>query len=126
MAASAELQDCLQHYLDGLYHCDIQALQQVFHPKARYVGAPEGRWLNLSMEEYLPMVAAREPGSLRGETRLEAIESMQFAGPDVAAVRLRCRIGPRFFTDFLSLVREQGRWRIVNKLFHTTFSPEQA
>lgn len=118
------IQDCVQNYLDGLYSCDTHKLEQVFHPQAHYVGAPDGELLIRSIQEYLSIVAAREPGSQRGEQRHEAIEAIEFAGEDTALVRLHCRIGPRFFIDLLSIIRCDGRWRIICKLFHTEIKTE--
>ncbi|WP_429097677.1 nuclear transport factor 2 family protein [Aminobacter sp. BE322] len=43
---------------------------------------------------------------------------MEFAGPVTAFVRLNCAIGPKPFTDLLSLVKVDGRWQIVSKVFH--------
>jgi Putative lumazine-binding len=33
-------------------------------------------------------------------------------------VALRCAIGPRLFTDFLTLIRLDGRWQVISKVFH--------
>ena len=41
-----------------------------------------------------------------------------FAGPVTAFVRARCSIAPRDFTDFLTLIHIDGRWRIIAKVFH--------
>ncbi|MFF3691402.1 nuclear transport factor 2 family protein [Streptomyces sp. NPDC002187] len=44
--------------------------------------------------------------------------SIEFAGPVTAMARVECKIGPRLFTDFLTLVMVAGRWQIVAKVFH--------
>jgi len=33
-------------------------------------------------------------------------------------VRAECSIGPKFFTDFLTLIRTDNRWQIISKVFH--------
>ena len=75
------------------------------------------------MAEYLPIVAAREAPSSRGEARTDAIESIEFAGPATALARVRCSIGPKRFTDLLTLVHTDGRWQIIAKVFHVDPAP---
>jgi hypothetical protein len=41
-----------------------------------------------------------------------------FAGPVTAFVHAKCAIGPKYFTDFLTLIRIDGRWQIIAKVFH--------
>ncbi|MEQ9200292.1 MAG: nuclear transport factor 2 family protein [Rhodospirillales bacterium] len=31
---------------------------------------------------------------------------------------MNCSIGDRYFTDFLSLIKTDGEWRIISKVFH--------
>jgi hypothetical protein len=108
----------LQTYFDGLYHSDTKRLGQVFHPKARYVCATEDKLVDLGMDEYFPIVDKRPSPASRNEPRADRIVSIEFAGPKTAFARVNCAIGPKRFTDFLSLVLEDGRWQIVSKNFH--------
>jgi len=121
-----EVRDLLGRYLDGLYRSDSELLATVFHPAAVYVTATEEPLTLLSMAEYLPIVAARESPESRDEVRTDAIESIEFAGPVTALARVRCSIGPKQFTDLLSLVRVEGRWQIVAKVFHFDLGGETA
>lgn len=108
----------LTAYFDGLYESDTDLLAGVFHPAAVYASATEGELLHLSMAEYLPMVAHREPPAARREQRRDRIVSIEFAGPVTALARVECAIGERRFTDFLTLVQVEGRWQIIAKVFH--------
>jgi Putative lumazine-binding len=108
----------LGDYFDGLYLSDAARLAQVFHPSARYVTATSGELVNLSMDEYLPVVDARpSPASLH-QARRDEIVAVEFAGPSTAFARVTCSIAPKAFTDLLTLVRVEGRWQIVSKVFH--------
>jgi hypothetical protein len=117
-AALAEIQTTLQVYFDGLHHSDADRLAGVFHPRAVYVTATGGTLTHLSMAEYLPVVAARPSPASRGEPRRDAIVSVRLAGPVTALAVVTCAIGPKHFTDLLSLVRLDGRWQIISKVFH--------
>jgi 4-oxalocrotonate tautomerase len=45
---------------------------------------------------------------------------MAFAGPVTVFVKAECAIPPKAFIDFLILVKLDGEWRIVSKVFHFT------
>ncbi|WP_329382623.1 nuclear transport factor 2 family protein [Streptomyces sp. NBC_01351] len=113
-----EVRSVLADYFDGLYHCDTELLARVFHPEAVYATATEGPLLRLGMDEYLPIVARRESPATRGEVRRDRIVSVEFAGPVTALARVECAIGPRRYTDLLTLLRVDGRWQIIAKVFH--------
>ncbi len=108
----------VEKYFDGLHHGDTTLLRQVFHPKAQYACATEGTLTHLGMDEYLPLVDRRPSPASRGEARVDRILAIEFAGPVTALARVECAIGPKFFTDLLSLVLVDGRWQIVAKVFH--------
>lgn len=108
----------LATYFDGLYHSDTQRLAQVFHPKAQYVCATDGTLLHRDMADYFPVVDARPAPASRGEARRDEIVSVEFAGPVTARAVVRCAIGTRHFTDFLTLIRLDGRWQVISKVFH--------
>jgi hypothetical protein len=124
--AEAGIRETLGLYFDGLHRSDADLLARAFHPEARYVCATDGALVNLGMAEYLPMVAARPSPASRGEARRDRIVSIALAGPVTAAARVECAIGPKFFTDLLTLVRLEGRWRIIAKVFHHEPLPEAA
>ncbi len=105
-------------YFDGLYFSDTRRLGQVFHPKAHYVCVTDGTLLHRDMEDYFAVVDARPSPASRGEVRRDEIVSVEFAGPVTARVVLRCAIGTRAFTDFLTLIRLDGNWQVMSKVFH--------
>ena len=112
------VRETLQRYFDGLYNSDAEGLARVFHPQARYVCATEDALVNLGMEEYLPIVAGREAPAARGEPRRDRVVSIEFAGPKTAFARVHCAIGPKYFTDLLTLIRDGDDWRVISKVFH--------
>ena len=112
--------EVLGTYFDGLYHADTDRLAMVFHPKAIYATADETPMLYRTMDEYFPVVAKRESPASRKEPRRDLIESIQFAGENTAFARVRCSIGSKDFVDFLTLVRTDGEWRIMAKIFQIT------
>ena len=120
MTAFAAVTDVLETYFDGLYHADTDRLAIAFHPKAIYATADETPLLYRTMDEYFPVVAKRVSPASRDEPRLDVIDSIEFAGKNTAFARVRCSIGTKDFIDFLTLVRTDGAWRIMAKIFQIT------
>ncbi|MEQ8353966.1 MAG: nuclear transport factor 2 family protein [Kiloniellaceae bacterium] len=117
----AAVAETLGLYFDGLHHSDTGRLARVFHPLARYVTATEaeaGAPLCLTMEQYFAVVDKRPSPASRGEARRDRIVSIEFAGAVTAFARVECAIGPKLFTDFLTLIQVEGRWQIIAKVFH--------
>jgi len=107
----------LTDYFAALYFCDVDKLRRVFHPRAIYATADETPLLYRTMEEYIPVVAARQSPASRGEHRRDYIDAIELAGENTAVARVRCSIGTRDFVDILTLVRTEGVWRIIAKVF---------
>ena len=70
-----------------------------------------------SSGQWMPVVAARQSPLSLGEQRNGAVVGIDLAGENTALVRLRCSLNGRHYTDFLSLIKEEGRWQIIAKVF---------
>ncbi|WP_422039917.1 nuclear transport factor 2 family protein [Roseibium sp.] len=122
--AFADLNAVIRDYFDALYHCDTGLLQKVFHPRAVYATADETPLLHRTMEDYVPVVAARVSPASRGEARHDVIDEIQLAGDNTAFARVRCTMAGNAYVDFLTFVREDGRWRIMAKVFQMSPAKE--
>ena len=125
-AAYEEVAAALQDYFDGLYHSDTSRLGRVFHPQAHYCCATDGQLLHLDMAHYFQVVDQRPSPASRGDARTDRILAIEFAGPVTAFARVECSIPPKHFTDFLTLVKLDGHWQIVAKVFHYTLAATPA
>jgi len=45
--------------------------------------------------------------------------SIDFSGPATAFAKVECQIPPRYFTDYLTLLKVDGRWQVIAKAYHT-------
>jgi hypothetical protein len=113
----------LADYFDGLYFSDTTRLARVFHPDAHYVSVTDGSFLYRTMGEYFPIVDKRPSPASRNEPRRDSIVSIEFAGPVTATARAHCSIGEKLFTDCLTLIKLDGRWQIISKVFHYDLIP---
>jgi hypothetical protein len=117
-AAEAAIRALLRDYFDGLHFSDAQRLGRVFHASAMYACATSGTLQLLDMAAYLAVVAQRPSPASLGQPRADEIVSIEMAGPVTALARVHCAIAPKRFTDLLTLVRVDGEWRILAKVFH--------
>ena len=49
----------------------------------------------------------------------DVVVSIDFSGPATAFAKVECQIPPRYFTDYLTLLKVDGRWQVIAKAFHT-------
>lgn len=116
--AISEIQQQLEQYFDGLYFCDVQLLNNVFHSDAIYINVTEQLVLRLSMAEYFPIVASRISPASKLQTRQDKISSINLVHERLALVHVECVIHPKYFYDALTFVFEDGKWKIISKVFH--------
>ena len=113
-AVTQQLKTCF----NGLYYSDAVLLRRVLHPEARYVTATGDELVNIGMGKYLSIIETRVSPASRGEERRDEIVSIDFAGPKTAFAKVHCAVGERYFTDFLTFIKVEGRWQIISKVFH--------
>jgi hypothetical protein len=102
----------VQIYFEGLYQGDVKKLASIFHADA-FLKAPG---LRRSLTEWLAAVAERPIPAQQGlayNFRLLSIEIIK----DQAMVKLDCPLFDHAYVDFLSLLKENGRWLVVNKMY---------
>ena len=108
----------LQKYFDGLYFCDVNQLQDVFHPDAVYINANDDPLLKMDMESYFAIVEKRVSPASKNELRQDTIVSINLIHNQLAIVHVECAIQPKYFYDALTLIYEQQQWKIITKVFH--------
>jgi Putative lumazine-binding len=114
-----ELEQTLQSYLDGLYEGDIAKLARVFHDVAHLFYVADGKLGDMSREQWFDMVRSRKSAQSQDLKRHDWVVQIDRSGPTTAFAKVQCQIPPRYFTDYLSLVKLADGWRIVSKTFHT-------
>ncbi len=115
----AAIEAVVQTYLDGLYEGDVAKLAAAFHPTSSLTYEENGSLTPLPRDQWLEAVRARPSPQSRGLPRHDRILQIDQASPNTAFVKLNCAIPPRFFTDYLSLLKVEGRWQVAQKVFAT-------
>ena len=116
----AEIEKVLQVYFDGLYEGDIGKLGQAFHPSSHlYSVAADGKAADLPRADWFKMVESRKSAKASGSERPTASCRSTSPAPGTAIAKVECQIPPRYFTDYLTLLKADGRWQVISKPFHT-------
>ena len=106
-------------YLDGLYEGDTGKLAQAFHEVSHLYSVSDGGVADLPREKWFEFVKGRASPKSKGFTRTDRIVSIDLSGPETAFVKLECSIHPRYFTDYLTLLKLNGGWKVVSKTYRT-------
>lgn len=113
--AEQEIRSALRDYLQGQATGNADYYRRVFHPNARLHGVRDGRPEQRSLEEYLAMQSGRAaPDEAQ---RRRSVTHVQATG-DAAVATIVLDYPRALTTDYMSLVRENGKWLIVHKLYN--------
>jgi hypothetical protein len=106
-------------YLDGLYEGNADKLAASFHPVSHLYSDDNGTVTDLPRDKWIEWVRSRPSPKSKGHPRHDRILSVDQAGPATALVKCECAVPPRFFVDYLTLIKTTEGWRVVAKAFKT-------
>lgn len=106
-------------YLDGLYEGDADKLGSVFHPTSALTQSLDGELKIVPRDQWLDAVRGRKSPKESGLERDDLILAVDLVGPDMALVKVKCQMPPRYFTDLLSFLKIDGKWLVAQKVFTT-------
>jgi len=110
------LRSLAQTYFDAAYEMDADKFASVFHPSSSVtkVGddgnvsvTPIAVWLSAVRN-----MTAPKQQSLERDDRIISIDVER----ELALLKLKFQISPRYFTDMLSCLKDNGTWKIVQKV----------
>ena len=115
-ADEAAIRQTVQYYFDGGKNRDSLTLRKAFHPEARMLFAREGKLVVVPIGEYITRVGSEslKPGEMDSTER--KVVSVDVVG-DAAVAKLELKHPNAVLTDYMSLLKVDGRWLIVNKIF---------
>jgi hypothetical protein len=105
----------LENYFKAQATGQGEYIRKAFHPDAKLFFIREGKYTQLSSEEF----AARFNGKPADDEarRKRTIEMLSITG-NVAVAKLVLDYPTVKFTDYMSLLKIDGEWKIVNKTFY--------
>jgi len=118
-----QLEQVLQTYFDGVYEGDTTKLTQAFHEEAHLFSSEDGKLADMSRAQWFELLRNRPSAQSRDLQRRDWVVQIDRSGPDTAFAKVHCQIPPRYFTDYLTLVRLADGWKVISKTYHTETRP---
>jgi hypothetical protein len=107
----------VETYIDGLHAIDLEKLRAVFHPNCHLYHLEEGVFTDRPREIWLEAFAKRQSAKSLGQPKIGRIAAIDMSDEKTALAKVETTIAPRAFTDYLGLMKIDGRWQIVTKWF---------
>jgi hypothetical protein len=104
----------LENYLKGHATGDSDYMRKAFHPEAKVFSFRDGKLNQLTSAEFAALFTGK-PAADEAQRR-RWIESVKITGAAGAAVIVLDYPTVKF-TDYMSLLKIDGEWKIINKAF---------
>lgn len=119
------IRQTIQYYFDGGRAGDSVTLRKAFHPDARMLFIRDSSFTVIPIGEYITRVGQNpsKPGAVDSTKR--RIADIDIAG-DAAVAKLELERPDMLVTDYMSLLRVDGRWLVVNKIFSRRMAKQPA
>lgn len=108
------IEQTVGYYFKGAAEKDIESMRKAFHPDAKMMSVRDGKLITVSMPEWFERIA-NNPSPSKANYR--KIVSVDFSG-NAAAVKAESDFATFQFLDYLSLLKIDGKWIIINKIFY--------
>jgi hypothetical protein len=103
-------------YCDAAYEMDADKFAPLFHPSCSVTKAGEDGNVSVTpIEVWLAGVRSMQAPKVQGLERHDELLSIDVVR-DLALLKLKLQVPPRYFTDMLSCLKVDGTWRIVQKV----------
>jgi hypothetical protein len=110
-------------YCDAAYEMDADKFASLFHPSCSVTKAGDDGSVSVTpIEMWLAGVRSMQAPKLQGLERHDELLSIEVVR-ELALVKLKLQIPPRYFTDLLSCLKVDGTWKIVQKVTAARTSP---
>ena len=113
-AEEAAVRQAIEHYFRGHATGQGEHFRKVFHPESKLFWIREGKFAQRTSEEYIAG-ASGKPAPDEAQ-RKRRIESVDITG-NAAMVKVVLDYPRVRFTDYMSMLKVDGEWKIVNKTF---------
>jgi hypothetical protein len=121
----AEITRVVNLYAEGVRDGDATKLREAFHPQAWMFGSLAGTRYDEPIDELIALVDGK-PVDVDGSFQARVVSVEQVGDAAFAVLEEDGFWGTVSFTDFFTLARIDGAWKIVNKTFaHTGGEPPE-
>jgi hypothetical protein len=104
----------VDHYLHGLKFNDVSGLKTAFFPEAKLLFVKrDGQLGQLTQEQWYKGFEASAGKEEKGDLRIVSVD----VTGNAASVKVLETYDNAIYTDYLSLLKWNGDWKIVNKIY---------
>lgn len=111
----------LENYLSGHIKGDKAILGKALHSEGKLSYIRDAKYAKLEFPDYLSGMKLRNLDD--GVKRIPYIKSIEVTG-SVAIAKLVLDYSSIFFTDYMTLLKIQGEWKITNKIAYSVRDPQ--
>jgi hypothetical protein len=104
----------IENYFKGHATGDGEYFRKAFHLEARVFSIRDGKLSIMTSEEFIKRASGKAPAD--EAQRKRSIESINING-NAAVVVVKLDYPNIKFTDYMSLLKVDGEWKIINKSF---------
>jgi hypothetical protein len=105
-----------QTYFDAAYEMDADKFASIFHPSSSVTKVSDDGNVSVTpIEMWLAAVRNTKAPKQLGLKRRDEILSIDVVR-ELALMKLKLQIPPRYFIDMLSCLKANGAWKIVQKV----------
>ena len=117
-ADEAAVRATLDHYIQGHATGDPAHMQIAFHPAARLFWSSADTLATRTSAEYIARMGGRPAADEASGVRKRSIASVDVTG-NAAIGKIILDYPEAYIVDYMSLVKTDGQWKIINKIFMT-------
>ena len=110
----------LENYLKGHATGNAEFMRKAFHTEGKLIFMREGKYTTRTFEEYIAGMKDGKPAPDEA-SRKRWIESLEVTG-NAAVGKIILDYPNGKFTDYMTMLKIDGEWKIVNKSFY--FEPK--
>ncbi len=114
-AAAAAARIPLENYINAHATGNPDYIRKAFLPEAKIMAFRDGKLLNLSVEEFASRFGGKPAADESQRNR--RIDSLNITG-NAGVARIVLDYPETTLTDYMSLLKVDGEWKIVNKVFN--------
>lgn len=115
----AEIHQVITQYVEAYLRADVDALRQVFARDAVMNGHVGERPVKGAPEIFIQNVGKKPSIASLGQNPRYEIGDIQITGHAAAVTVTQYDFGDFNYTDYMHLLKRDGRWQIVSKTFST-------
>jgi Putative lumazine-binding len=116
----AAIREAIQHYFQGHATGNGEHFRKAFHPEAKLFFIRDGKLTQWTSEEYIGRASGKPAADEAQRKRI--IDSIDISG-NAAIVKVTLDYPKVLFTDYMSMLKVDGQWKIINKTFYAKPRP---